>query len=51
MLGSVLYGVERTDPIAFTAGAVVLVLIALVACLVPTRRALAVDPVIAMRAD
>lgn len=51
LIGSMLYGVEKTDPVAFGAGAVLLVVIALLACVVPTRRALTVDPLIAMRAD
>ena len=46
-----LYGVEKTDPLSFAIGAALLVGIALIACLVPMRRALAVDPLIAMRAD
>jgi putative ABC transport system permease protein len=51
MIGSMLYGVQQTDPVAFSAGAVALIVIAALACLVPMRRALAVDPLIAMRAD
>ena len=51
MLGSMLYGVQQTDPVAFAAGAFMLVVIAALACLVPARRALSVDPLIAMRAD
>jgi putative ABC transport system permease protein len=51
LIATMLYGVERTDPVAFSAGAILLVIIALLACLVPVRRALAVDPLIAMRAD
>jgi putative ABC transport system permease protein len=51
LIGNVLYGVEKTDPVAFSAGAALLVVIALMACLVPVRRALSVDPLIAMRAD
>jgi ABC-type antimicrobial peptide transport system permease subunit len=51
LIGSMLYGVQQTDPVAFAAGGVMLVVIAALACLVPARRALAVDPLIAMRAD
>jgi ABC-type antimicrobial peptide transport system permease subunit len=43
--------VTRSDPLSFIAGAIVLVLVAVIACLVPTRRALAVDPMTAIRAD
>jgi putative ABC transport system permease protein len=46
-----LYGVSRLDPSTFVAGAVVLVAIAALACIVPTRRALAIDPASAIRAD
>lgn len=51
LIGKMLYGVEQTDLIAFSGGAAFLVAIAVLACLVPTRRALAIDPTIAMRAD
>ena len=51
LISSMLYGVQQSDFVAFAAGAVLLVVIALLACLVPVRRALAVDPLIAMRAD
>ncbi len=46
-----LYGVERLDPSSFVAGAVVLIGAALLACIVPSRRALAVDPMTAIRAE
>jgi putative ABC transport system permease protein len=46
-----LHGVERLDPISFAAGAIVLVGAALAACVVPARRALAVDPMTAIRAE
>jgi ABC-type antimicrobial peptide transport system permease subunit len=46
-----LYGVERLDPVSFAIGGSVLVLTSLIACVVPTRRALMVDPVSAIRAD
>jgi predicted permease len=46
-----LYGVGRSDPLSLAAGGLLLVMVALVACLVPARRALAVDPMTAIRAD
>ena len=51
MIENQLHGVTRSDPLSFISGAVVLVLVAVVACVVPTRRALAVDPMTAIRAD
>jgi putative ABC transport system permease protein len=51
MIEHQLHGVTRSDPLSFIAGAIVLVLVAVIACLVPTRRALAVDPMTAIRAD
>jgi ABC-type lipoprotein release transport system permease subunit len=43
--------VPRGDPYSFAAGAVLLFATAMAACLVPMRRAVAVDPLIAMRAE
>jgi putative ABC transport system permease protein len=51
MIENQLHGVTRSDPLSFASGAIVLVLVAIVACVVPTRRALAVDPMTAIRAD
>jgi len=51
LLESMLYGVGRTDPISFTIGVAVLLTTALAACLVPVRRAVAVDPLTSIRAD
>ena len=51
LLESMLYGVGRTDPVSFGIGVLALILTAVVACLVPVRRAVAVDPIIAIRAD
>jgi putative ABC transport system permease protein len=51
LITSELYGVERLDPTSFVLGGLVLIAAALVACIVPTRRALAVDPMTAIRAE
>ena len=50
-IDKMLYGVPRSDPFSFAAGALLLLGTALLACLVPMRRAIAVDPLIAMRAE
>ncbi|HET9425382.1 MAG TPA: ABC transporter permease [Gemmatimonadaceae bacterium] len=46
-----LYGVSRLDPASFIAGGAVLIFVAVAASLVPMRRAVAVDPMTAIRAD
>jgi putative ABC transport system permease protein len=51
LLESMLYGVGRTDPLSFAIGVFVLLMTALTACLVPVRRAVAVDPLTSIRAD
>ncbi|HKW11516.1 MAG TPA: ADOP family duplicated permease, partial [Gemmatimonadaceae bacterium] len=50
-IDKMLYGVPRSDPLAFAAGALLLFATAMLACIVPMRRAVAVDPLIAMRAE
>jgi putative ABC transport system permease protein len=50
-IDKMLYGVPRGDPLSFAAGALLLFATAMAACLVPMRRAVAVDPLIAMRAE
>ena len=51
LLTKMLYGVAHTDAVSFAAGAAVLLGTAVLACLVPARRAVSIDPAIAMRAD
>ncbi|HJU65420.1 MAG TPA: FtsX-like permease family protein, partial [Gemmatimonadaceae bacterium] len=51
LLSSLLFGVQPTDPVTFTAVAVLLAAIAMLASLVPAMRAARLEPVIAMRAE
>jgi ABC-type antimicrobial peptide transport system permease subunit len=46
-----LYGVAQRDIVSLVASVVVLFAVGVVACIVPARRALAVDPMTAIRAD
>jgi predicted permease len=48
---SLLYGVSPTDTLTFIAVPVLLLLFALVACLVPAKRAASLDPICALRYD
>jgi putative ABC transport system permease protein len=49
VMRSLLFGVSATDPLTFVAVALLLSLIALVACYLPARRASRIDPLIALR--
>ena len=46
-----LFGVSATDPLTFIAVPLILVLVAALACAIPARRAVAVDPASAIRAE
>jgi ABC-type antimicrobial peptide transport system permease subunit len=51
LLEGLLYGVRPLDPVSFAGGAIVFGALALIASLIPARRAASVNPVDALRAQ
>ncbi len=51
LLSGFLYGVSPKDPLTFAAGALVLMAVAVLASCIPARRAMRVDPIIALRQE
>jgi ABC-type antimicrobial peptide transport system permease subunit len=48
-ISSLLFGIQPTDPVTLAAAILVQLAVMLLACYIPARRAMRVDPVVALR--
>jgi len=51
IISTALWGITATDPATFAVVSVFLVLVALLACFIPTREAMKVDPIVTLRSE
>jgi ABC-type antimicrobial peptide transport system permease subunit len=51
LMASMLYGVRPGDPVTFVGVSALLVLVAFAACSIPARRAMRIDPMVALREE
>lgn len=49
LMSSLLYTISSTDPLTFASVMIILLSVALIACYIPARRAMRVDPIVALR--
>ena len=51
LMANMLYGVRPNDPVTFAAVSMLMLLVAFAACAIPARRAMRVDPMVALREE